>query len=190
MSLEQVIAENTATMRELIVVIQSMGARAALVGTAGSTPADDNKVKKATYFHLVDKKQVVKIDAGGERPIGGLEVTAAEAKKLDEKYKADAAKNDTQTGAAGGQTQGTGGSSSATGTPSDSPSFADVTAKITEMSKTDGGREKVLAIFKQWGVEKFPQVQGKKPNAELIADIVNMMAPPKQESSGLDDLGL
>lgn len=185
-------------------VITALNANtAALKANAGaalvSTPAagDGDKVKKVTYFNMVNEKRVVKVEAGGDRPVGGVELPAAEAKKLDERYKADAAKNDTQTGAAGAQTPGTGASSGSTGSQSgsqssDGPSFEDVTVKITALSKLpEVGRAKVVELLKKWGVEKFPQAQGKKSNAELIADIdAATKPPPAAEDSGLDDLGL
>ncbi len=188
MSIEALITDLTAAVRENTAAIKANGGNAAVNG-----PADD-KVKKVTYFNIVDKKQVVKVDAGGERPLGGLEVTAAEAKRLDEKYKADAAKNATQTGAAGAQSSAA-GSSSGTGTQSGSPSsdgptFKDVTEEITKLSKKPeaegGGRAAVVALLAKWKVKTFPEAQGKKSNAELIADIRGEEAPA--EEAGADDL--
>ncbi len=196
MTIEQLLADVAAALRENTAALKA-NAGAALV----STPAagDGDKVKKVTYFNMVNEKRVVKVEAGGERPVGGVELPAAEAKKLDERYKADAAKNDqtSQTGAAAGQTPATGASSGSTASQSgsqssDGPSFEDVTVKITALSKLpEVGRAKVVELLKKWGVEKFPQAQGKKSNAELIADIEAATKPPAPaEDGGLDDLGL
>lgn len=166
----------------------------AAVNVQVSGAAEDDKLKKATWFHVVDKKQVIKVEAGGERPLGGSEVTAAEAKKLDDKYKADVAKNSSQTGAQAGASQA--GSSSTTGTQSGSPSsdgptFKDVTEAITALSKKPetegGGRAAVVALLAKWGVKTFPEAQGKKSNAELIADIKGEPAaePAADDLSGL-----
>ena len=192
MNMYELLAESISAMRELTAAIKA-NAGAALVGTP---PADTtDKVKKATHFHLVDKKQVVKVDAGGERPLGGLEVTAAEAKKLTEKYEADVAKNSTPTGATAGASQAASSSSTAAQSGSqsnDGPSFKDVTDAITVLAKKTkeegGGREKVVELLKLWGVERFPDAQGKKSNADLIADINNIGKPKVADTPAEDDM--
>lgn len=192
MSIEALLTDLAAALRENTAAIKANGGNNVVNSPASE---DSDKLKKATWFHLVDKKQVVKVEAGGERPLGGSEVTAAEAKKLEEKYKADVAKNSTQTGATGGAAQAA--SSSSTGAQSgsqssDGPTFQDVTDAISALAKKKiedgGGREKVVALFKLWGVERFPEVSGKKPNAELLADIKKAGEPVKKEEPAEDDM--
>lgn len=191
MALEQDIQENTAAMKALTLAIQSLGG-GALVGTplAGAAgDATDAPLKKTTYFHIAGEKRVVKLEAGAERPIGGLEISAKEAKALEAKYaEGNAGSQTSQTGAAGTQSQAGSSGSSTTGTTSSTqadtgstvsgPTFPEVQAAMQKLAQQEGkGRESVMKLLKLWGVDTFPKAEGKKSNEALLADIAAEAAP-------------
>lgn len=170
MTIEDTLASMDASLKTIITILQSATSGAAAVGAPAPAPAADAKAKKA----------------------------AADKAKKDAD---DAAKN-AAAGATGSAANAQGQAAGATGgqkedSKTDGPSFQDVIAAATLLAKkkldTDkiDGRSAVVGLFEKWGVKTFPEAQGKKPNAELMADVIAAGTPAAAaEEDPLAGLGL
>lgn len=215
MAIEDTLNSIDTTLKAILLIAQSGQAGAALVGTPAGTPTPAPKPKAVIkgdadgtrYFHHVADKKLHKVLDGFDHPIGTVEVTPAEYTKLEKKYaEGNAAAGATGSaasapasappaaGATGAQTTGTATAGTGAG-----PSFQDVTKVITEMAKqADGvGRAKLVTLLAHWKVEKFPMVNGKIPNDQLLKDITTVdsgkaleAAAAEPEGEDLSALGL
>lgn len=195
MAIEDTLTSIDGTLKAILVIMQSATAGVAAVNAPAAATTKPRNTKASVgllegdaegtrYWNLAADKKVAKTAPGAEGPIGGVELKGADYTKLEKEYAAKNASAGSTAGAAGAQTPATGASTSTTG----SPSFQDVTVQMQALSKGEGGREKALKLFAKWGVEKFPQVNGKVPNDQLLKDIANVDQP--EDTGGLDDLGI
>lgn len=187
MAIEDTLNSIDASLKTIVVILQSATAGNAAVAGTPAPAAPKNKKASVKLrngdpegtrysYHAEDKKLHV-TGPGVDLPIGTVEISGDDYTKRE----AEAAKNASngaQSTAA--QTPASGASSTSTG----SPSFQDVTTAIQALSKAEGGRDKVVKLFAKWGVEKFPQVNGKVPNDQLLKDIAGV------DEADTDDLGI
>lgn len=193
MSLEQALAENTATMKTLITVLQSAGhvtaaptkpakttaAAPAAAPAAAKTPVAFGDPEGTRYFVVEAHNTVFAVKPGDVQPevAGAVEVGVDEyiAKKDEfaKKIKAATAPS-AATAAAAPVAQATTAAPAPTAqaqpvtASAAEPTFVDVVAKVKELHGLKGN-EGVLAVLGKYGAPAVPQLQGKAPNAELIA---------------------
>lgn len=189
MAIEDTLISIDNTLKAILLIAQSGAAGAALVGTPTPAPAAKKPVVKGDaegtrYFHHVADKKVFKVLEGVDHPLGTVEIAPAEYTKLDKKYSegnvaagatGSAASAPASAPPAAGATAGQTASTATAGTGT-GPSFQDVTVAITAMAKQpDGvGREKLVKLLAHWKVEKFPMVNGKVSNDQLLKDIATI----------------
>lgn len=165
MSLELAIQENTATLKQLITVLQS-GVAMTPTNTSADATADAKKS---------GKKDTKKDSAEGNATSSqGAQSASTEGKTATTERSATAV----TAGASDKKPEDTG------------PTFDDVTKKIVEINKAPapkGGREGVLKVLAQFGCEgkKVPDLKALNKNAEIIAFVDSLLA---EEAD--DDLGI
>lgn len=208
MSLEQALAENTATMKTLITVLQS----AAHV-TAAPAPTKSQKATQAPaaaaptvapatapvdaagnpigtqYFDVPAHNTVFAVKPGEMKPevAGAVQIADSQfvAKKAEYAGKILAAGNPSgETAAAAPVVQAT------TAAPAPSaqaqpvtasaaePAFTDVVAKVKELHGLKGN-EGVMVVLNKFGAASVPQLQGKATNTELIAEAKRLIDEAK-----------
>lgn len=193
MSLEQALAENTATMKTLITVLQSAGhvtaaptkpakttaSAPAAAPAAAKTPVAFGDPEGTRYFVVEAHNTVFAVKPGDVQPevSGAVEVGVdAYIAKKDEfakKIKAATAPSAATAAAAPvapattAAPAPTAQAQPATASAAD-PAFVDVVAKVKELHGLKGN-EGVMAVLTKYGVGSVPLLQGKAPNAELIA---------------------
>lgn len=193
MSLEQALAENTATMKTLITVLQSVGhvtaaptkpAKPTAVTTAAApasakTPVAFGDPEGTRYFVVEAHNTVFAVKPGDVQPevAGAVEVGVdAYIAKKDEfakKIKAATAPS-AETAAAAPVAPATTAAPAPTAQAQPAtasaaePAFVDVVAKVKELHGLKGN-EGVMGVLTKYGVGSVPLLQGKATNAELIA---------------------
>lgn len=193
MALEDILISIDAKLGQLLLIAGASAGNAA-VNAPVSRDVVFGDPEGTTYYHMTQSKPkaVIKVAPGAEAPVGGLLIGGVEAATLLEKYakngatgpKAGAGVKD-QPAATTTSTPNASASSSSTSGDGTSDLFKALTDKITLLSKAEGGREKVVGLFKKWGVAKFPEVQKKGDFETKLADVAAAAAPPAD-----DDLGL
>lgn len=212
MALEDSINELNATMQKLIVVLSSGGSDAVnealgadtAKGTGRGRPSGSkNKVKEDTYFHDPAHNTAYMVEAGKVPPAveGAVQITADEFAKLKAQYQyrgnasgpadapAAAPAQAAQSPAAAPAAQQTASPSSTDG----APTFADIHKRIGDLSKIEGGRDKIIGLFQTWGIATFPPLEGKIKDGSLnaktvLAQVEAQFPPPSPPAPAADPL--
>lgn len=174
---------------------------AATVAGADSTkPTGDGKPDtpavrgKTAYYRLPNNGGVISFGANtsNEPEAGSTKITKAE---YDKALADEAEAKKAQSAAAAQKPDTSVASSTATDSPSGSPSTltaADVQVALTKLGQTpETGRAALLSLFEKWGIKRFPELAAKVPpipNEQLMADIV-AAGQPAAESEQEDPFG-
>ena len=190
MALEDSINTLNANIEKLIVVLSSggsdavneaLGADTTKPSGRGRPAGSKNKTKEVTYFHQASHKNVYSVPAGETPPAveGAVQITADEFEKLKAQYQGNASAPADAPAAAPAQAAKSPAAAPAaqqTASPSSTagaPTFADIHKRIGELSKIEGGRDKIIGLFQTWGVSTFPQLEPKIKDGAL--DTAQMM---------------
>lgn len=212
MALEDSINELNATMQKLLVVMTSggsdavneaLGADSSKTTSRGRPAGSKNKVKEDTYFHDAAHNNVYVVEAGKVPPAveGAVQITADEFAKLKAQYQGNASApadapaaapaQPAQSPAAAPAAQQTASPSSTAG----APTFADIHKRIGDLSKLEGGRDKIIGLFQTWGIQTFPPLEGKIKDGSLdaktvLAQVEAQFPGPAPAADPLAGLGL
>ena len=215
MNIEQRLESMDNSLKLLVTVMQSAGVMTAAVTEVGqaeartaTTPVEDKKPRtKKTTDTSATKADVVDGDAEGTRYWVSDSLAQVYAQKPgdpdpeDQTFKiessahylakkAEFAKNASAAAAASPATAGSDPSATAQVAGASEVTFKQVTDSILELSKhtgPNGGRDGVLAVLKQFGGARVPDLQALNKNAEILAFVKAQMAPA---DAGMSDLGI
>lgn len=173
MSLEQLIAENTAALKELTTVMRSGNTAGSEV--AGGAKTETKATAKVRYFHIPKHNTVAEVKPGDVVPTleSTTEISKADYDKLKKQYAEPKA---------------------------DAVPFTKLTERVTVLSKIpEGGREEIKALLTKYLPKaekpKFPELEALGKNAEILVDIDAAIAKLEAakttpEAAAEDDLGL